>query len=195
MPSDLPCLHPAPRVILLPGWRNSGPEHWQSRWERRHGDVRIEQDDWEWPRRGDWMIRLEELLLGLPQPPGGPGTTLLVAHSLGCHLVAAWAAHSVHTDRVTAALLVAPPDLARDDLPPQLASWRAAPSGRLPFASRVVCSSDDPYSTTARSLAMAASWGSEVTALGACGHLNEGSKLGDWSEGRLLLQSFGKRRH
>ncbi|WP_204314112.1 alpha/beta hydrolase, partial [Klebsiella aerogenes] len=27
------------RVLLLPGWQNSGPDHWQSRWERLHGDV------------------------------------------------------------------------------------------------------------------------------------------------------------
>ena len=25
------------RVLLLPGWLNSDPGHWQSHWERRHG--------------------------------------------------------------------------------------------------------------------------------------------------------------
>ncbi|RZI94330.1 MAG: alpha/beta hydrolase, partial [Rubrivivax sp.] len=34
------------RVLLLPGWQNSGPDHWQSRWERLHGDERVEQHDW-----------------------------------------------------------------------------------------------------------------------------------------------------
>ena len=48
--------------IIQPGWNNSGPEHWQSRWEARHGHRRVEQDDWLWPRRGDWMARLEDAL-------------------------------------------------------------------------------------------------------------------------------------
>ena len=56
---------PAFRVLLLPGWENSGPDHWQSRWEARHGYLRVEQDDWQWPKRGDWMMRLEEELLAL----------------------------------------------------------------------------------------------------------------------------------
>ena len=46
------------RVLLLPGWRNSGPAHWQSRWEAIYGDCRVDQDDWLWPKRGDWMAQI-----------------------------------------------------------------------------------------------------------------------------------------
>ena len=73
-------------VLLLPGWQNSGPRHWQSLWEREHGYTRVDQHDWMRPRRGDWIARLEEVLLAQTGP------AVLVAHSLGCHLVAAWAA-------------------------------------------------------------------------------------------------------
>jgi hypothetical protein len=59
--------------------------------------TRVQQADWTWPRRGDWMVQLEEAVLADPRP------VLLAAHSLGCHLVAAWAAHSRHADRVRAA--------------------------------------------------------------------------------------------
>ena len=91
-------------VLLLPGWQNSGPDHWQSLWEAQHGYLRVEQHDWMRPRRGDWIARLEDVVLAQPE-----GTHItLVAHSLGCHLVAAWAAHSRNTHRVQAALLVAP---------------------------------------------------------------------------------------
>ena len=58
-----------PRVLLLPGWLDSGPDHWQSRWQALHGDRRVEQDDWLWPRRGDWMARLEEVLLEASEAP------------------------------------------------------------------------------------------------------------------------------
>ena len=41
-------------VLILPGWQNSGPDHWQSRWERTHSYTRVEQSDWQRPLRGDW---------------------------------------------------------------------------------------------------------------------------------------------
>ena len=63
-----PAARGAPRVLILPGWLGSGPGHWQTRWEALHGDQRVEQADWTWPRRGDWMARLEEVLLESPQP-------------------------------------------------------------------------------------------------------------------------------
>ena len=78
--------HTIPKILLLPGWQNSDPAHWQSRWEAIHGDHRVDQHDWMRPLRGDWSARLEEEVLA------APGPVALVAHSLGCILVAAWAA-------------------------------------------------------------------------------------------------------
>ena len=78
---------PSPTILLLPGWQNSGPAHWQSRWEALYGDQRVEQHDWMRPLRGDWVARLEDVLLSQSGP------CILVAHSLGCILTAAWASH------------------------------------------------------------------------------------------------------
>ena len=69
-------------VLTLPGWQNSGPDHWQSHWERTYGYSRVEQHDWMRPLRGDWSVRLEEVVVD------APGPVLLVAHSLGCILTA-----------------------------------------------------------------------------------------------------------
>ena len=180
-----------PRFLLLPGWQNSGAGHWQTLWEQQPGFERVQQDDWWWPRRGDWMIRLEEALLADTRP------AVLVAHSLGCHLVAAWAAHSQHRARVAAALLVAPPDLARADLPPQIQAWApgrpGALPGALPFSSTVVLSDDDPFCTNARGQQMAAAWGSEAVSLGAAGHINAASGLGNWPGGLALLDGLMQR--
>lgn len=169
-------------IYLLPGWLDSGPDHWQSRWERLHGDIRVVQDDWQWPKRGDWMARLDEVLLAAPATP-----VHLVAHSLGCQLVAAWAAHSRHTARVAGALLVAPPDTERADMPPQLHGWRPIVPTRLPFPAIAVISSDDPYGDPARMRAIAEGWGARIVDAGPRGHLNDQSGLGDWPEGRALL--------
>lgn len=174
------------RVLTLPGWQGSGPGHWQTLWEAEHGDQRVEQSDWMQPLRGDWMARLEEVLLNDDRP------AVLVAHSLGCLLVASWAAHSRHTGRVRAALLVAPPDLDRADTPAALQRWRPVARQPLPFASLVVLSSDDPFVAEARGEALARSWGSRVVRAGPRGHLNADSGLGVWPEGRQLLEEIAR---
>ena len=136
------------RFLLVPGWLNSGSDHWQGRWESLHGYERVEPDDWEWPRRGDWTARLDETLLADTRP------AVLVAHSLGCQLVAACAAHSRLMAQVRAALLVAPPDTQRADMPPQLFNWKPILRTRLPFPALAVTSSDDPCCDPARAAAM-----------------------------------------
>ena len=173
------------QVLILPGWQGSGPDHWQSRWEQHHGFTRVQQDDWIWPRRGDWMTQLEEAVLCRPGP------LLLAAHSLGCQLVAAWAAHSRHSGRVAGALLVAPPDVEREDMPPNLYSWRPIVRRRLPFAALAVVSADDPYCAPDRAAGMARDWGARVVELGAAGHINADSGLGDWAQGLELLRQVG----
>ena len=130
------------------------------------------------------MARLDEVLLERPQP------AVLIAHSLGCQLVAAWAAHSKHIDRVRAAMLVAIPDTEREDMPPNLYNWRPVPRERLPFASLAVLSSDDPYCAPDRAAQMVRWWGCESVDIGPRGHINDESGLGDWPEGSALLRTL-----
>ncbi|MGQ0709046.1 MAG: RBBP9/YdeN family alpha/beta hydrolase [Rhodoferax sp.] len=167
----------ATQVLLLPGWQNSGPDHWQSRWEALHGFVRVQQHDWDQPLRGDWIIQLEEAVLARPGP------CLLVAHSLGCQLVAAWAAVSRSAARVQGALLVAPGDPEREELRGVLRSWAPVVRTRLPFASLLLGSSNDPYCQWERAQGFARDWGSRFVDYGARGHINAESGLGDWPEG------------
>lgn len=174
------------RILQLPGWLNSGPAHWQTCWETRHGDERVEQADWQWPLRGDWMARLDEVLQADMRP------AVLVAHSLGCHLVAAWAAHSQHRARVTGALLVAPPDLEREDMPPAVVRWRPPVLQPLPFPATLLYSDDDPYCSPARARALGAAWGAAAHSVGAAGHVNGDSGLGDWPAGRAWLDHLGR---
>ena len=179
-------MNDAPRVLVLPGWLDSDPAHWQSRWEAAHRFERVQQADWRWPRRGDWMARLDEVLLEDARP------AMLVAHSLGCLLVAAWAAHSQHTARVTGALLVAPPDTERDDMPPQLHNWRPMVRVGLVFPATVLYSEDDPYCAPARARSLAQSWGAAAHSVGAAGHINGESGLGDWPAGLAWLQALSQ---
>lgn len=174
----------AVNVLILPGWQNSGAGHWQSRWESSHGYQRVEQHDWQQPLRGDWVARLEDVILGCDEP------VVLVAHSLGCILTAAWAAHSRNTQRVKGALLVAPPDVDREEVRQSLSSWAPVPLNLLPFASIMLASSRDPYCRPERARAFAAAWGSELVDVGPHGHLNADSGLGDWPEAHEKLQAL-----
>lgn len=173
-------------VLTLPGWQGSGPAHWQTLWEQRYGYQRVQQHDWMQPLRGDWMMQLEQAVLAADRP------VLLVAHSLGCVLVAAWAAHSQHTHKVKAALLVAPGDVERDALADMLHSWRPIVRQRLPFASILVASQDDPYCSLDRAAALAQDWGSTLVNAGHAGHVNADSHLGDWPAGHVLLQQLAQ---
>jgi predicted alpha/beta hydrolase family esterase len=175
-------------VLTLPGWQGSRPLHWQSRWEALYGDVRVEQSDWMHPLRGDWMMRLDEVIGGLVDDAGDtPPHIALAAHSLGCQLVAAWAAHSRKTAFVLGALLVAPPDVERDEFRAALHSFAPIVRRPLPFPALALISSDDEFCAPERAFGMAADWGCRTLDAGARGHLNSASGLGDWPEGRQLL--------
>ncbi len=171
-------------VLILPGWQNSGPDHWQSRWEALHGYQRVDQHDWMQPRRGDWLVRLEDVLLSLARP------AVLVAHSLGCILAAAWAAHTRNPWLVRGALLVAPGDVEQPGVADALPGWAPIERARLPFPSVLVASRNDPYCRFERAEALAQDWGSKLLDLGARGHLNAESGLGDWDEGHALIQPW-----
>lgn len=173
-------------VLLLPGWQDSGPQHWQSLWEQRHGYVRVEQHDWMTPLRGDWVARLEEVVLTCDEP------AVLVAHSLGCILSAAWAAHSKSTHRVKAALLVAPGDPERSDVRELLPSWSPIELRTLPFPSVLLASRDDPFCEFERARLFGYAWGSQFMDYGLCGHINADSGLASWPEGHVLLQDLMK---
>ena len=171
------------KTLILPGWQNSGPLHWQSLWEAQYGYQRVEQHDWLRPLRGDWVIQLEEAVLATPADQA----VRLVAHSLGCILIAAWASVSRSTHRVASALMVAPGDVERPDVRDMLPSWSPIALQKLPFASTLVASQDDPFCSLGRAALLADAWGSHLHDAGPRGHINSDSGLGDWPEGHAML--------
>jgi uncharacterized protein len=178
-------------VLILPGWQGSGPAHWQMRWADRYAYPVVEQDDWMRPRRGDWLARLDEVVVDTPMGER-PDNIVLAAHSLGCIQVAAWAAVSRHTARIRGALLVAPGDVEQPDLREQIPGWSPIVRCRLPFRSHVVLSQNDPYMDAPKAQSLARDWGATCTDLGRAGHINADSGLGDWPEGHAWLTELFK---
>ena len=168
--------------LIVPGWAGSGPDHWQSHWERElAGARRVEMPDWLAPRRGEWVRSIDDAVRASEAPP------ILIAHSLGCLAVAHWAANG---HPVRGALLVAPPDLDRADCPALLGEFAPVPRARLAFPCHVVASDNDPYATLSRACQMAADWGARVTLIRGAGHLNAESGFGRWRDGRALLDAL-----
>jgi uncharacterized protein len=168
------------RVLLLPGLYDSGPDHWQSHWERTIPNaVRIVQHDWETPVREDWVATLDRAVTEY-----GPDT-VLVGHSTACALISFWAEETTRT--VRGALIVAPSDTEAASYPKGPRGWCPMPASRLPFPSIVVASTNDEYVSLARAREFAESWGSIFVSIGEAGHINSASGLGDWPRGRELL--------
>jgi predicted alpha/beta hydrolase family esterase len=166
--------------LIVPGWRNSGPGHWQSLWAGRlPGAQRVHQDDWVHPAREAWVAAIERAVLA------AEGPVVIVAHSLGC-IAAAHLTPSIAA-RVQAALLVAPADPERRAA---LQDFAPVPSERLPYRSIVVASGNDPSCPSRLAGAYARAWGSEFFRLPQAGHINIESGHGEWPLGFALLQSL-----
>jgi len=167
-------------IVIVPGWRDSGPGHWQSLWaERIPGAVRVVQDDWVTPRREAWVRTLEKLVLSCDRP------VVIAAHSLGC--IATTHLSPEAAERIHGALLVAPADPERRAV---LADFAPVPSTRLPYRSVLVASSNDPYCPVRLAGAYARAWGSEFVRMQNAGHINIDSGHGPWPLGMALLQSL-----
>ncbi len=171
-----------PTLVIVSGWRNSGPGHWQSLWAQRlPGAVRVEmpEDDWQRPKRSVWVQAIARTILAQPGP------AVVAAHSLGCiaitHLPSDVARH------IQGALLVAPADPERRGV---LADFAPVPYQPLPYRSVVVASTTDPFCPVRTAGAYARSWGSEVVRLQNAGHINVESGHGEWPLGLALLQSL-----
>ena len=169
-----------PPVLIVPGYGDSGPEHWQSLWEAANPDFRrVAQRDWLYPICSEWVATLEAAI----RAAGAP--VVLVAHSLGCLAVAHCA--SADTLPVHAALLVTPPDVERPDFPPVTEGFAPIPMRPLPFPSIVVASRNDTFTAFTRAAELAKAWGSRLVDAGASGHLNGDSGFGPWPLGETLL--------
>ncbi|WP_210518204.1 RBBP9/YdeN family alpha/beta hydrolase [Hymenobacter terricola] len=170
------------RVFIVPGLGNSGPDHWQTYFERMQpGFTRIEQRSWDSPDRAEWVETLAQALAGEDL-----SRVVLVAHSLGCATVAHWAAAYGH--RIKGALLVAPSDVETAHYAAfPTTGFAPMPLARLPFPSTVVLSRNDEWVTPARAHQFAEAWGSELVDIGNAGHINTASGYGDWPAGLALL--------
>jgi len=167
-------------IVIIPGWRDSPPGHWQSLWaEQLPGAVRVQQDDWVAPSRSAWVASIGRTVLAQTKP------VVIAAHSLGC--IATVHLPPEVTRHIAGALLVAPADPERRSV---LADFAPVPYQTLSYRSIIVASSNDPYCPVRTAGAYARAWGSEFVRLQKAGHINLEAGFGPWPLGLALLQSL-----
>jgi len=171
------------RVLIAPGWNNSGEAHWQSLWQARYPQFeRITQTDWQHPQASAWVRQFEQKIAERDVP------TVIVAHSLACATLAHWSALYGKDRCVQGALLVAPADVMRPEAPDNFRGFAPLPYIPLRFLSWVVGSNNDHSCTEERASQLASTWQSKLTILPDAGHINVESGHGDWPEGLQFLR-------
>lgn len=171
-------------ILVIPGYLNSGPDHWQSRWEKKLSSARrVEQRDWARPSRDEWVDAIVREARAATRP------VVVVAHSLG--VVAALHAAQQLRSKIAGAFLVAPPseEVIRE-MPAVDSDFLPVPRARLPFPSILVGSSDDPYADLLFQRRLAEDIGATFIDAGAAGHINVDSGHGPWPEGSLAFAHF-----
>lgn len=171
-------------ILIVPGYMNSGEDHWQSRWEKKLSSARrVEQDEWSKPVREDWAAKVAEAVNASEKPP------VIVAHSLGVPTVIN--ALPMMTRRVAGGFFVAPPDVANPAIRPQhLMTFGPYPRDPLPFPAIVVGSRNDHYCAYETAEDLAAAWGALFIDGGEAGHINADSGHGPWPEGSMVFAKF-----
>lgn len=171
------------RTLLIPGLDGSPEPHWQSWWQATEPTaITVHQDDWANPTPEAWEAEVAGAVL---QHPGA----ILVAHSLGCLVVARLLAHWPQLN-IAGALLVAPADARRSR---RLQRFADTPRVALPVPVTVVASRNDPWMAFGDAFDLADDWGAALVDLGAAGHVNATSGFGPWPKGLELRDALGRR--
>lgn len=171
-------------LLIIPGYKGSGPEHWQSRWEDKLSAARrVHMGDWHKPVFEEWKANLVAAVAQAEKP------VLFVAHSIGAQVVVQAARE--FTRPVAGAMLVAPPDVENPKIRPRhLLTFGPASRDPLPFPSLTIASRNDPFCAFEKAEEMAADWGSLFMDAGESGHINHESGHGPWPEGLMVFGKF-----
>lgn len=168
-------------VLTVAGLYNSGPDHWQTHWEKEYGFKRIIQTDYDTPVCADWISAIDNAVM-----KGNPASTILIGHSLACNTIVNWA--NKYQRKIKAALLVAPSDTESAIYPGGTTGFMPMPLNTLPFPSITITSDDDKYVTIERAQFFTKHWGSELIILHQLGHMGSADKLALWPEGFKIFE-------
>jgi len=170
------------KLLIVPGFRGSGPAHWQSWLERKiPSSQRVEGIDWYTPSLPRWAEKIGRAIDASPQP------LWIIAHSFGCLATAAAVAQQPR--KIAGVILVAPADPERFavsglrtslDRIPEPSIAQLLPPTALGVNGLLIASTNDPWLTLDGARSMARRWHLPLFNAGAVGHINTDSGFGPW---------------
>ena len=171
-------------ILIVPGYKGSGENHWQTRWENNLKTARrVQMGDWHKPVFGDWRQNLIDAVNMAEKP------VVFVGHSIGVQVIVH--ASKNFGDKVAGAFLVAPPDVENETIRPRhLLTFGPYSRDPLPFPSFTVASRNDQFCSYEIAEEMAACWGSFLVDAGESGHIDDTSGHGPWPEGLMVFSKF-----
>jgi uncharacterized protein len=170
--------------FTVPGLGNSGPEHWQTFFEKQGNNFRrINQQEWDAPDCNDWIVAIDKAISAYD-----PLTVVLIGHSLGCTAIAHWAI--TYNKKIKGALLVAPSDIESPVYTFTATGFAPIPLQKINCKTIVVASDNDEWVAVERAKFFAANWGSEFVSIGNAGHINTAAGYGEWNKGLEILKNF-----
>lgn len=173
-------------ILIVPGFGDSGPDHWQSRWQSKLSTARrVVQPDWHRADRAQWVGAILAAV-GRAQKP-----VVLVAHSIAVAAVA-HAARQL-SGKIAGAFLVGMSDWNRPILLPGVPhDFAPIPTERFDFPAMLIASRTDPYCDFDVAARHAEAWGATIIDAGDAGHIDADSGHGPWPEGLMQFAWFLK---
>lgn len=191
------------KIVFIPGLGGSGENHWQSIWVKKMSNtLMVDFENMDAPVLEEWLKTFNEVMSKVSEP------TVLVAHSLGCSLVAHWIKRNRDENvvewvqgnekenevKIAAVMMVACADVDSEEHTPDIVrSFAPLPLNKMPYPSVLVISENDPYVEKERASYFAAKWSSKPIFIGNKDHISSGPLVGEWEEGQEILSDLIKR--
>ncbi|ALE03743.1 RBBP9/YdeN family alpha/beta hydrolase [Bartonella ancashensis] len=168
-------------ILIIPGYKGSDFDHWQTRWEKKLSTARrIQQHHWSKPICEEWVQEVKKAIATAHKP------VVIIAHSLGVPTAICAIAHDAK--KICGAFFVAPPDVTNEKIRPKhLMTFGPYQRNKLPFPSTVVASRNDDFCQFSVAKELASDWGSLFIDAGFSGHINTESGHGPWPEGLIAF--------
>lgn len=173
------------QLLHVPGIGDSGETHWHTNWEKSFPKIkRINQKNWDLPNKGEWVDSLEASIQKCNKKP-----IILISHSLGGGAII----HANELNKLSGVkgiLMVALPDIEREDFPKECSGFVPMPKTKLSIPAVMISSENDEWCDIEVAKKWAATLQIPIINIGKKKHICGEEEFKTWEEGKKMLVDF-----